>query len=241
MPGIHQAEAVARAGFEGCLIDLQHGLNGYRDMVEMIMAVNRAGKPAFVRPPLGDNGMVSRALDAGAAVIISPMINSVEDAKALVASAKYPPVGERSWGPIQALPASGLNAADYLQQANDMAMVFAMIETQAAIDAIDDICAVPGLDGVFVGPYDMSISLSGGAFADADSEAVTRALPKIVTSANKAGKLAGIYASTPEQVERFAGLGFRFIAGASDYSILAVGVEALAGSGAAGGAKRDLP
>ncbi len=237
-PGIHQADAMARTGFEGVLVDMQHGLNDYTDMVQMIMAVNAAGKPAFVRPPLGDYGTVSRALDAGAAAVIAPMINSVEDARKLAAAAKYPPTGERSWGPVRALPASGLSPSDYQGRADKMSLTFAMIETQAAIDAVDEICATPGIDGIFVGPYDLSVSLGNGAAANPEAEAVEEILPVLVKAAARAGIVPGIYASTPAQVAKYRKIGFRFISGGSDSSIIATGAESLLGIGKG---TRDLP
>ena len=107
MPGGFQAGVYADSGLEAVLIDMQHGIIGYRDMVEMVQAINAAGSFAFVRPPLDDFAMVSRALDVGAAGIVCPMINNADDARRLVGVAKFPPLGERSWGRIYGAIASG--------------------------------------------------------------------------------------------------------------------------------------
>ena len=226
LPGAHQVEVYARGDVDGVLIDLQHGVTGYSDMVQMIAGVQRAGKPAFVRPPLDDFSMVSRALDAGAAAIIMPMINSPEDAERLVQVAKYPPLGERSWGPFTAINASGLDGPSYLASANSLTKVFAMIETATALDHVEAICTVEGIDGVFVGPYDLSISLSSGKAAGADFPGVQDALPVICAAARANGKIPGIYASSSAQVQQYEQLGYRFISIASDLTILAQGLAA---------------
>jgi 4-hydroxy-2-oxoheptanedioate aldolase len=224
LPGGHQAEVYGRNGLDVIVSDMQHGLIGYNDMLAMVQGAHRAGVAAMVRPPLDDFATVSRALDAGAAGVIMPMINSADDARRLVNAAKYPPLGERSWGPMAAINASGLDAGGYLQSANGLTKAFAMVETGRALDNLCDICAVDGLDGIFVGPYDLSISLSGGKAAGASYEGVQEALPNIIAAAQKAGVVAGIYASTRKEAEAYAGLGFRLISVSSDTSVLAGGV-----------------
>lgn len=127
-----------------------------------VAQVRLAGKPALARIPVGDFASASRLLDAGASGIIAPMINSAEDAQAFVKATKYPPLGERSWGPSLALNHTGLSADDYLKNANALTVAIAMVETRAALEAIDDILGVAGIDGIFIGPSDLSIALSNG-------------------------------------------------------------------------------
>ena len=127
-----------------------------------ISSVALAGKPTIVRVPVGEFALASRLLDAGASGILAPMINSGEDARRLVEFVKFPPLGQRSWGPRAALTLSGLDGPAYLKAANAMTQAIAMIETRAALDALDEILGVEGVDGVFVGPSDLSIALSGG-------------------------------------------------------------------------------
>ena len=142
---------------------MQHGLLDTGSVMTGIGAIALAGKPAVVRIALGDDATASRALDMGAEAVIAPMVNSVEDARALAAATKYPPVGERSWGPTRAMTlARHRAAAQYLENANRTCFTFAMIETVRALDALDAILAVDGIDGVFVGPFDLSVSLSAG-------------------------------------------------------------------------------
>ncbi len=144
---------LARAGFDAVLLDQQHGTHDYKSCCAAITEVALAGKSTLVRVPVGDFAMVSRMLDAGAAGVVAPMINTVADAEAFAAAAKFPPVGQRSWGPDRAMWLSGLrNGADYLAGANDRALTIAMCETQAAIADLEAILAVPGIDGILVGP-----------------------------------------------------------------------------------------
>ena len=224
MPGSYQAAALARAGLEGVLIDMQHGIIGYRDMVDMVGAINSAGGRALVRPPLEDYAMVSRALDAGAQAIVFPMINSPEDARKLVAVAKFPPVGERSWGAYVSMEVFGLDKQGYIERANDLAIVLAMVETADGLACLDEICAVEGLDGVFVGPNDLCISLTGGKASDVNHPRVQEVLPGIALAAKKAGKIAGIFVSDPSDISKFAAMGYSFMPAASDTGLIANGL-----------------
>ena len=156
------AEALAREAFDAVVLDMQHGALDFAGASRAILAVALAGKPAIVRVPVGEFPLASRLLDAGAAGIIAPMINSRDDARRLVAFTKFLPLGERSWGPRAVLPLSGLDAPAYLAAANAMTQTIAMIETRAALEALDDILGVEGVDGVFIGPSDLSIALSDG-------------------------------------------------------------------------------
>ncbi len=126
-------------------------------------ALRQAGSAPIVRVPVGDFATVSRVLDFGAEGIIAPMINTPADARALAASAKYPPIGERSWGPHRATTLAGLaDQTVYLREANDHVVTLAMIETRTALQNLDAIVDTPGVDGLFLGPSDLSIALSDG-------------------------------------------------------------------------------
>jgi 4-hydroxy-2-oxoheptanedioate aldolase len=220
------AEALARAGFEIVNLDQQHGLFDIDTTLAGIAAVRAAGATPSVRIPLGSFARASRALDFGAEIVIAPMINTVEDARALVSATKYPPLGERSWGPGRALMSNGMAMTDYLAQANEGTLVFAMIETRTAIANVDAILATAGIDGVFVGPSDLSIALSDGSSLDPNGKAVDEASDKIVAAAKKAGKIAGAYTGSPARANDQAARGFRFIAVGSDGIFLQSGAEA---------------
>jgi 4-hydroxy-2-oxoheptanedioate aldolase len=215
------AEAIAREGFAAVVLDAQHGLWDVSSLVAGAGAVNHAGAAPMVRVPHNDFALVSRALDFGAEAIIAPMINDADDAGRLAAAAKYPPVGERSWGPIRAMPLQGYNApVDYLREANSGTLVFAMVETAAALGNVNVIAATPGIDALFVGPYDLAIALSSGTAQDVQAPAVEQAIDRICTAAKKAGKIPGIYCRDAESAVAMAKRGFRFIIAGNDLTTL---------------------
>ena len=137
---------LAQEDFDTLVLDMQHGMWDMASAANGIAHVRLAGKPAIARIPVGDFASASRLLDAGASAIIAPMINSADDARALVKATKYPPLGERSWGPSLALNHFAISAEDYLQSANSLTVTIAMVETRTALDAIDEILAVDGID-----------------------------------------------------------------------------------------------
>jgi 4-hydroxy-2-oxoheptanedioate aldolase len=221
------AEGVARAGFDAVLLEVQHGLHDSGSLVRGISAIAYGGKPALVRVPVGDFGTASRVLDMGAEGVIAPMINSVAEARALVAATKYPPLGERSWGPNRTLVLRGTEPQAHLAGDNAVSMTFAMIETRQALEALDEILAVDGIDGTFVGPSDLSVTLSGGtriAPTSADLDAPVR---KIAERTLAAGKVPGVYAVSPDRARHFRALGYRFIAIGSDSLYLAAGAAGM--------------
>ncbi len=219
------AEATARAGFDAVLIDMQHGAVDFSAAVLAIALVGLAGKPALARIPVGDFALCSRLLDAGAAGIVAPMINSVEDARRLAAFAKFPPLGERSWSPHRALALSGRNVAAYLAEANALHRTFAMIETRAALAALDGILAVEGIDGVLVGPADLSIALSDGASLNPTSAEVERALDHVAQRCKAAGKAAAVFCPTGARAHALAHRGFSLCAVATDGLMLQAGAR----------------
>jgi 4-hydroxy-2-oxoheptanedioate aldolase len=211
------AENAARVGFDCVTVDMQHGLHDPASVMRSLGAIALGGVPALVRIPVGDFAMVSRALDMGASAVIAPMINSAADARAFAAAAKYPPIGERSWGPVRAMQLSGASdAGAFLRSANADTLTFAMIETRAAVDALDEILAVPGIDAVFIGPSDLSIALSDGADVDPMRPDNQKMAAEILQRARAAGKLAGIFAVTAEQAKLYRGLGYDLVALGTD-------------------------
>lgn len=227
MPSPHLAGQLARLPIEGVCLDMQHGMIGFSAAADMIAAVSNAGRPAIVRVLWNEPGAIGQTLDAGAAAVIVPMVNSKAQAEAVVRAAKYPPLGGRSWGGYTALQTYGLSAAEYLKQANTMTLVFAMIETQAALDAVEEIAAVPGLDGLFVGPSDLSIALSNGAGIDKTAKHTLEAMKRIAAAAQKNNLVAGAFAGTAEIIRTYAALGYTFMAGAVDVDLLQAGADEL--------------
>ncbi|MBI5264114.1 MAG: hypothetical protein HY852_20120 [Bradyrhizobium sp.] len=215
------AETIAREGFPAVVIDQQHGLWDTAAIVAAVGALHHAGSTPLVRVPVGDFAFVSRALDFGAEAIIAPMINTERDARQFAAVAKYPPLGERSWGPQRAMALQGKSVTtDYLREANDGTLTLAMIETPTALGNVEAIAATPGIDALFIGPYDLSTALSGGTAQDVQAAEVERAIDRICQAATKAGKIPGIYCSNTERALVLAKRGFRFITIGSDLGML---------------------
>lgn len=216
IPAPLNAAALARGGFKAVCVDLQHGFHDEASMFASMQAVHQAGAAAGLRIPVGRFDLASRALDGGAQFVIAPMINTVDDAKALVEATKYPPIGGRSWGPAVALDLFGASQPEYLAAANDLVLAIAMIETVEARENLDAILAVPGIDGVFVGPSDLSITLAQGARIEATAPHVLEASADIAKVARAAGKVAGVYAFDAVKAKAFFDNGFTFAAVGSD-------------------------
>ena len=175
----------------------------------------------------GAFAVASRALDFGAEGIIAPMINTVADAKAFVSAAKYPPLGERSWGPTRAMTLAGISdAKQYLNEANAATVTLAMIETKTAMANLDAIAAVPGIDVLFVGPSDLSIALTEGREVEPHSALVERELDRVIAAARKANKIPGLYCANAERAVFAGKRGFRFLAVGSDLGFLRMGAAA---------------
>lgn len=221
------AETVARGGFAATVLDMQHGLWDTGSVIAGIGAVDHASAAPVVRVPLNDFAFVSRALDFGATAVIAPMINSVADAKKFAAAAKFPPLGERSWGPQRAMTLQGKTAAvEYLREANEGTLTMAMIETPMALAQVDSIAGTPGIDALFIGPYDLSTALSAGNAQDVQAGEVERAIDQIGAAAKKAGKIAGVYCSDAGRALAMVKRGFRFVTVGGDVSYLRDGLAA---------------
>lgn len=222
------AETIAREGFACVVLEQQHGLWDTASIVTGIGAVHLAGSTPAMRVSLADFAFVSRALDMGAEAIVAPMINNAADARQFVSAAKYPPLGERSWGPTRAMSLqSKTSAVDYLREANDGTITLAMIETKEALANVDAIAGTPGIDALFIGPYDLSVALSGGKSQEITAPEVERAVDQICQAAKEAGKIPGIYCKDANRALDMAKRGFRFLAVGSDHGIVREGAAAL--------------
>jgi 4-hydroxy-2-oxoheptanedioate aldolase len=217
-PGV--AEALARESFDAVVLDMQHGAVDFDGASRSIMRVALAGKPTIARVPIGAFALAGQLMDSGACGILAPMIDSGEDARRLVEAVKFPPLGQRSWGPRAALPLSGLDAPAYLKGANTMTQAIAMIETRAALDALDDILSVEGLDGVYVGPSDLSIALSNGASLEPRGGAVMNEARRVVERAKAHGKYAAMFCFDGPDARAMLALGFRLCTISSDQTLL---------------------
>lgn len=216
------AEILAKGGFDWVLVDMQHGCMDYQTAVEMIRAIDLAGITPIVRVPWNEPGIVGRMLDAGAMGIVAPMINSVAEAQALVDACRYPPHGKRSLGPVRVGARDGMG---YVAGANDRIAVIPMIETVEALSAVEDIAAVPGVDALFVGPFDLSFSL-GLRPGDNDGEPKFDDAIARVNAAARTQGIATAVLSTAALAPLRAKQGFRMISVLTDSAALGAAAHA---------------
>lgn len=215
IPSTVTAEIVARAGFDMLSIDMQHGLIDYQTALTMLQAMSASPAPKFVRIPWNEPGIAMKMLDAGATGIICPMINTADDARALVEATRYAPLGKRSYGPTRA----GALYPDYVARSGELVQVFAMIETAEALANREAIMTVPGLTGIYVGPSDLGLSLGYTPTLLPEAPQVLDAIAAILASARDAGLLAGCHCGDGAMVRRMLGQGFDFASLATDTGI----------------------
>ena len=222
IPNSFSAETMAHQGWDSLTIDLQHGMVDYQAMVPMLQAISTTHTVPVVRVPWLEPGILMKTLDAGAYGVICPMVNTREDAQKLVAYTHYAPRGTRSFGPVRALLYSG---ADYPTQANDTIVTFAMIETAKALDNLDAILSVEGLDAIYIGPSDLSLALGCRPVFDDPDPLAVQAIEHILERAQAHGVVAGIHNGLPEVALARAAKGFRFVTVGSDARLLAAGSQ----------------
>lgn len=225
-PGVASAAILASAGFDAVTVDLQHGEHTPTGFGETVDAIERAGAVPFVRLRWNDPGSSMRALDLGARGLICPMVNSADEAEAFVRYCRYPPLGARSYGPVRS--AYGTARAQ-TEAANAAVLAFAQIETAEGFANVEAICATQGLDGVYVGPADLSLTLGFDGFADLGATEMRDALRRIVHAATAAGIVPGIHSPTADQAIEMVRAGFRLVGAAGDRELLGSGgAESLA-------------
>ncbi len=217
LPDTHSAELMSRLGFDWAAIDMQHGLIDVQRAMEMLQAMTASDTTPIVRAAWNDPGIIGKMLDAGAHGIIVPMVNTRAEAEAAAAACRYPPRGGRSFGPFRA---GLLHGGNYLEEANEQVYCIPMIETRQALDNLDDILSVPGLDGVYVGPSDLSVSLGLRPAPDQDDETFTAAIDGILDGCGRHGLFAGIAGTVGEAPKRIR-QGFRFVEVARDAGSMA--------------------
>jgi 4-hydroxy-2-oxoheptanedioate aldolase len=207
-------EWLAHIGWDYIALDMQHGLIGYSGMVAGLTAIDASGSTVgLVRVEANDAAAIGRALDAGAAGVIVPMVNNASEAAKAVAAATYPPAGVRSYGPMRSQLRIGPLPAD----ADCDTVVFAMIETPDGLANVEQICAVTGLDGVYVGPSDLRLAIGGTSSQDpAVDEAFEAALRRVREAAAANGIAAGIHTSDGATAARRLDEGFTVATVASD-------------------------
>ena len=210
-------EILATAGFDAVVVDLQHGSATLSDLPHLMRAFEPTPAVPFVRAAWNDPAELMRALDLGARGVICPMIGSRSEAEAFVSACRYPPAGTRSYGPILAAFGQGY---DQTARANEQVLLFAMIETGDGLTNLDEIAATPGLDGLFVGPADLSLAMGLETFADLTDPTLLETLDRIVAASNSNGIMPGIHAPSPPRAAEMVARGFRFVSCAVDTDLL---------------------
>ncbi len=225
------AETMAHQGWDTLTIDMQHGMIDYAAMVPMLQAISTTATVPIVRVPWLEPGIIMKTLDAGAYGVICPMVNTREEAQRLVAYTHYAPQGTRSFGPIRATLYGG---ADYAAKANETIVAFAMIETAQALDNLDAILSVEGLDAIYIGPSDLSLALGCRPVFDDVDDTVAQAIDHIVERATAHGVKAGVHNGRTDVALARVAKGFRFVTVGSDARLLAAGSQELLGRMRAG-------
>lgn len=220
------AELCAGAGLDWILVDAEHSPNGLESILAQLQAMHGYPVHTMVRPPVNDTVLIKQYLDLGVQNLLIPMVHSVTEAEAAVAATRYPPEGVRGVGSALARAARWNRVPDYLARAGETVSVTVQIESVAAVEAVEDILAVDGVDAVFVGPADLAASM--GLLGQQEHPEVRTAVERCIEAARKAGKPAGVNAFNPDTAQHYLDRGATFILVGADVAMLARGSEALA-------------
>ena len=224
VPSGFAAEVMARAGWDSVTVDMQHGVQDYQSMVQCFQGMQGSPVVPMVRVPWNEPGIIGKALDGGAYGIICPMINSRAEAEAFVASVRYPPQGRRSNGPIRA-GIYGQSTA-YQMTANEEILCIPMIETEQAVNDLEHILDVPGIDAVYIGPSDLSFSMGGTPTLDQTNDKQIGMYEKILRETKKRELYTCIHCGTTDYARRMHQMGFNLITVGSDAVFIAQGAAA---------------
>ncbi|MEW6635248.1 MAG: aldolase/citrate lyase family protein [Actinomycetota bacterium] len=217
MPGSFGVEVLAAAGPDYVCVDLQHGLAGHDSMVPMLAAVGAAGAAPIARVLANDAAGITKVLDAGTLGVIVPLVESAEEAARAVAACRYPPRGNRSYGPVRASVMLGSKEPEELDR--DV-LCFVMVETREGLENIEEIAATPGLDGIYIGPSDLALSLGLPPTLEIEHPEHAAAVERIKKACRGAGIAAGIHSGSGEWARRHAEAGFDMVTVATDATLL---------------------
>src|SRR5215216_3891029 len=217
VPGSIGAEIFAGTGVDYVCVDQQHGVIDYDSMVPMFQAIRAEGTAPITRVLSNDPYLTMKALDAGAWGVIVPLIGSAEDAARAVSACRYPPRGKRSYGPVRA---AGVIGSRDPEELGGEVLCLVMVETREALERVDEIAATPGLDGVYIGPSDLALSLGLPPTLDVKEDEHVEAIRRIREACHEHGIAAGIHAPSGEWASRHAEAGFDLITVATDAPLL---------------------
>lgn len=215
-------ELIAAAGFDYLIIDAEHGLYEVQDMAELLRAADASGISALVRIPEPSRGWILRALDAGAAGLVIPNIRSVDEVHTILRYAKYPPEGERGFAPVRAARYGTAGTASAIQKdANERTLIFPQCETVEALGLLDEILSLEGVDGLFVGPYDLSSAM--GIIGQFDHPRLAEALTAIQARCAAHRKYSLIFSMDATGAKKYADAGYDSVTVGLDYAVLLAG------------------
>ena len=217
IPNSFTAEAFGKMGWDAITIDMQHGQNDYHSSIAMLQALANSDSLPIVRVPWNEPGIIMKMLDLGVMGIIAPMINTKTDCEKFVSYCYYPPIGQRSFGPMRAQLIYG---SEYFAAANKNVLSFAMIETKQAVENLDDILSVPNLTGVYIGPADMSSSYGLPPKFDVREDPVYSNIKLIANKAKEHGKIAGIHNGSTSYAKEMIKIGYKFVTILSDFRVM---------------------
>lgn len=222
------AELAANAGFDWLLLDGEHAPNDLRSLLGQLQAVAPYASQAVIRPPIGDTVLIKQLLDIGAQTLLVPMVESAAQAAELVRAMRYPPHGIRGVGAALARASRWNNIPDYLERADEQMCLLVQVENLAGLESLDAIAAVEGVDGVFIGPADLSAAM--GHRGNPGHPQVQAAIEDAIARIRRAGKAAGILSGDERLARRYLELGCAFVAVGVDSSVLMRALRNLAGT-----------
>lgn len=223
IPSTLSAEIVGLTGFDCVTVDLQHGMIGFDAALPLFQVLSGTSSIPLARVPVNDGAQIMRLLDAGAYGIICPMISTVDDAARFVRACRYPPTGERSFGPARGLLYGG---SDYYVHADDAMLTIGMIETQQGLDNLDKILEVEGLDGIYIGPNDLSLALGEAPSSEPTAQIVVDAIAHILSRCQAHAKIPGIFCSSGDAAAMRLKQGFRMVTPGNEANLLKQAVAA---------------
>ena len=223
IPSTVSAEVMAHQGWDSLTIDMQHGLVDYTNALPMLQTISTTDVTPLARVNWNEPGQIMKILDAGCYGIICPMVSNRNEAEKFVKACMYPPYGYRSFGPVRGLIYGG---GDYADHANDELLKFAMIETKESLEKLDEIMSTPGLDGIYIGPADLSLAV--GEEPGFDKKEGTKAfeqIQRILEAAKNKNLLAGIHNGSVDYAKKMVSLGFNLVTIGSDQRFMSSGAK----------------
>ena len=223
IPSAFSAEVMSHQGWDSCTIDMQHGVVDYQNALGMLQSISSTEITPLARVNWNEPGQIMKILDAGCYGVICPMVSNRKEAENFVQACMYPPKGYRSFGPIRGLLYGG---DDYAKHADDEILKLAMIETKEALEKLDQILDTPNLDGIYIGPADLSLAVGEEpGFDRPENTTAYKEILRILEASKKRNLLAGIHNGTPEYAQKMISKGFNLVTVGSDQRFMSGGAK----------------